>query len=44
MSTFGYFKKSFLMTSREVAEMRQLIVDCAAAHGRNLDKAVHRRD
>ncbi|QNE18875.1 hypothetical protein F1D05_14365 [Kribbella qitaiheensis] len=37
MKTIGYFKKSFLMTSREIAQMRQLIANCAAAHDRTLD-------
>src|SRR5215211_4509512 len=37
LATVGYFKKHFLMTSREVAEMRELILACASAHGRTLD-------
>lgn len=37
MSTFAYFKKIFLMNSHEVAEMRTLMLNCAAAHGRSLD-------
>lgn len=37
MSTFGYFKKSFLMTSQEVAAMREVIVACAVSHNRTLD-------
>lgn len=34
----GYLKKRFLMTSREVADLRQMIVDCAAENGLAVDK------
>jgi hypothetical protein len=34
---FGYFKKHFLMTGGEIAARRQAIVDCATAHGCELE-------
>ncbi|MFC5264335.1 hypothetical protein ACFPJ1_19685 [Kribbella qitaiheensis] len=37
LATFGYFKKHFLMTSREVAATRELILECAASNDRQLD-------
>lgn len=37
MSTFGYFKKHFMMTDQEIAAMREIIVACAASRGRTLD-------